>query len=178
MVSIGKCDRESDQSQSHANHHFSESYVNPESFRYLENKRPIKEVEDNVTIDDRPIVDLDAFRYLEAKQANKPKKRMESRSSIDDTPIIAPDAFRYLEKRAEAVKAKKNQDTGPSIDETPQVDLNAFLYLERKAIPKKPEDQGPSIDESSIVNPEAFKYLGKVNRNQVETHSNGNIAFF
>jgi hypothetical protein len=141
---------------------FSESYVNLDSFRYLEAKKPTKTVEDNITIDDRPIVDLDAFRYLEARQAPKGKRDEGARASIDDTPIIAPDAFKYLERRAEAAKLKKGQDTGPSIDETPQVDLSAFQYLERKDIPKKPEE-GPSIDESSIVNPEAFKYLGKEN---------------
>jgi hypothetical protein len=140
----------------------SESYVNPEAFRYLENKRPLKEIEDNLTIDDRPIVDQDAFRYLEARQANKVKKRDDTRSSIDETPIVNPEAFRYLEKRAEVAKNKKNSDVGPAIDETPQVDLKAFQYLERKNIPKRPEE-GPTIDESSIVNPEAFKYLGMIN---------------
>ena len=150
---------------------FSESFVNPDAFRYLEAKKPNKGVEDNMTIDDRPIVDLEAFRYLEARQAPKGKRDEGARASIDDTPIIAPDAFKYLERRAEAAKLKKGQDTGPLIDETPQVNLAAFQYLERKEIPKKPEEQGPSIDESSIVNPEAFKYLGKKQSIFILSHS-------
>lgn len=145
----------------------SESFVNPESFRYLEGKKPLKTVEDNMTIDDRPIVDLEAFRYLEARQTPKNKRDEGVRASIDDTPIIGPDAFRYLERKAEVANLKKQQDTGPSIDETPQVDLTAFQYLERKNLPKKPEE-GPSIDETSIVNPEAFKYLERKPTKKVE----------
>ncbi|CAF4610426.1 unnamed protein product, partial [Rotaria sp. Silwood1] len=145
-----------------------ESFVSPESFRYLEAKKPTKQVDDNIAIDDRPIVDLEAIRYLEARQASKVKKDTDVRASIDDTPIIAPDAFRYLERKTEAAKIKKDQDIGPLIDETPQVDLTAFQYLERKGIPKKVEESGPKIDESSIVNPEAFKYLERKPIKKVE----------
>ena len=137
----------------------SESYVNPEAFRYLEANKPIKKVDDNLAIDDRPIVDLEGIRYLEARQISKVKKEPDVRASIDDTPIISPDAFRYLERKAEVAKLKKDTDKGPLIDETPQVDLKAFQYLEQRGIPKKVQEDGPTIDQTSIINPEAFKYL-------------------
>ncbi|CAF0971766.1 unnamed protein product [Rotaria sordida] len=145
-----------------------ESFVNPESFRYLEAKKPLKATDDNIGIDDRPIVDLEAIRYLEARQASKIKKDTDVRASIDETPIIAPDAFRYLERKVDAAKLKKDQDIGPLIDETPQVNLTAFQYLERKNIPKKVEETGPKIDETSIINPEAFKYLERKPIKKVE----------
>lgn len=47
-------------------------------------------------IDDRSIVDLTAFRYIEAKTNQKDKQGQNVTSGIDDTPIVSPDAFKYL----------------------------------------------------------------------------------
>jgi len=50
-------------------------------------------------IDTAPIVNPDAFRYLE-KPVQQPRNRISS--GVDSTPIVKPDAFRYVETPRES----------------------------------------------------------------------------
>ncbi|UJR26652.1 hypothetical protein I4U23_007969 [Adineta vaga] len=122
-------------------------------------------------IDDSPIIDPSAFRYLNSnsqKSQNKPSAPVDG-SGIDTRPIINLDAVTQLEKRRQQQIEKNNRvrgddGSGPGIDGRPIVDLNAFRHIEAKKNKSKDnEQQGQSvdykIDDRPITNPDAFKYL-------------------
>ena len=47
-------------------------------------------------IDDRSVIDSNAFRYIEAKLNKNEKQGQGTASGIDDRPIVNPNAFKYL----------------------------------------------------------------------------------
>ncbi|CAF1085407.1 unnamed protein product, partial [Didymodactylos carnosus] len=112
-------------------------------------------------IDDAPIIDPSAFRYLNMKERKAQKKTDDIEQGIDDRPIINLDAVQQLERRRQhQLNKKKKDDDIVGIDDRPIVNLDSFRYIENKREGKKnQEDQGPHIDTRPITNPDAFKYL-------------------
>jgi hypothetical protein len=117
-------------------------------------------------IDDSPIIDPSAFRYLnlnEQKAKKKPGSK-EMESGIDDRPIINLDAVAQLERRRQQQLEKNNRLRGDDgskggIDDRSIVDINAFRYIEAKTSKNEKQGQGFSsgIDDRPITNPDAFK---------------------
>jgi hypothetical protein len=116
-------------------------------------------------IDDAPIIDPTAFRYLnlDDKKGQNKKPSAADGSGIDSRPIINLDAVTQLEKRRQQQIEKSNRirgddGSGAGIDGRSMVDANAFRHIEAKANKNKNNDQGGSgIDSTPITNPDAFK---------------------
>ena len=122
--------------------------------------------ETRAEIDDSPIIDPSAFRYLNLNEKKVPNKgpAAANDSGIDSRPIINLDAVTQLERRRQQQIEKNNRlrgddGSGGGIDGRPIVDLNAFRHIEAKANKSKDKDQsvGSGIDETPITNPDAFK---------------------
>jgi hypothetical protein len=120
-------------------------------------------------IDDSPIIDPYAFRYLNLNERKVQKKTAsgEIESGIDSRPIINLDAVAQLERRRQQQIEKNNRLRGDDgskagIDDRSIVDVNAFRYIEAKANRNKENDKqgqgtGSSIDDRPITHPDAFK---------------------
>lgn len=117
-------------------------------------------------IDDAPIINPSAFRYLESGGKNVVNRTPSAAndSGIDSRPIINLDAVHQLEKRRQQQIEKNNRlrgddGSGPGIDSRSMVDANAFRHIEAKTNKNKGNDkQGQGgIDETPITNPDAFK---------------------
>jgi hypothetical protein len=117
-------------------------------------------------IDDKPIIDPNAFRYLNLDDKNVQKKPSAADGSgIDSRPIINLDAVAQLEKRRQQQIEKNNRirgddGSGPGIDSRSMVDVNAFRHIEAKTNKNKDNEQqgqGGGIDSRPITNPDAFK---------------------
>ncbi len=125
--------------------------INPDAFKYLERRSEnTSKDNDQSGIDYKPIVNPDAFRYLEQQGP----RRRDIESGIDTKPIVNPNAFQHIERKG----IPKPELTESSIDTKPIVNPNAFQHIERKGIPK-PEITESSIDYRPIVNPQAFKWV-------------------
>ncbi|CAF1941624.1 unnamed protein product [Rotaria magnacalcarata] len=109
-------------------------------------------------IDDRSIIDSNAFRYIEAKTSKSQKQGQGFDGGIDDRPIVNPDAFKYIDARRQGKPVKQSNE--PSIDTRPIVNPDAFKYIEKRDVPLKRSTDG-GIDSEPIVNPAAFRYLEK-----------------
>lgn len=115
-------------------------------------------------IDDAPIIDPSAFRYLNLNE-KKPSGRPSDESGIDSRPIINLDAVTQLEKRRQQQIEKNNRlrgddGSGSGIDGRSLVNVNAFRHIEEKNKKNKGKEQQDSgIDSRPITNPDAFKYL-------------------
>lgn len=120
-------------------------------------------------IDDAPIIDPSAFRYIESG-GKAPVNRTASaakESGIDSRPIINLDAVHQLERRRQQQIEKNNKlrgddGSGAGIDSRSMVDANAFRHIEAKANkPKNNDKQGQGVDSGidarPITNPDAFK---------------------
>jgi hypothetical protein len=122
--------------------------------------------ETRAEIDDSPIIDPSAFRYLnlgDQKVSNKSSSAA-NESGIDSRPIINLDAVTQLEKRRQQQIQKNNKlrgddGTGPGIDQRSMVDPNAFRHIEAKKnkANEKQGQGGSGIDARPITNPDAFK---------------------
>jgi hypothetical protein len=125
--------------------------------------------ETRAEIDDAPIIDPSAFRYLnlgDQKVSNKSSSAAKE-SGIDSRPIINLDAVTQLEKRRQQQIEKNNKlrgddGTGAGIDRRSMVNPNAFRHIEAKTNKSKgneKEGQGIAggIDATPITNPDAFK---------------------
>ncbi len=133
------------------------NYSKPNSY-YKKNPR--------AEIDDSPIIDPSAFKYLNINE-RKGKKKLgsnEIESGIDDRPIINLDAVAQLERRRQKQLEKNNRLRGDDglqagIDDRSIVDVNAFRYIEAKTNKNEKQGQGDSsgIDDRPITNPDAFK---------------------
>lgn len=120
-------------------------------------------------IDDAPIVDPTAFRYLnlDDKKGQKKPSTPADGSGIDTRPIINLDAVTQLEKRRQQQIEKNNRlrgddGSGSGIDGRAIVDANAFRHIEAKRNKARDNEQqgqgaGSGIDERPITNPDAFK---------------------
>jgi len=117
-------------------------------------------------IDDSPIIDPNAFRYLNLNERKSKKKTgsNEMESGIDSRPIINLDAVAQLERRRQQQLKKNNRLRGDDgsqggIDDRSIVDANAFRYIEAKTNKnvKQGQDMGSGIDDRPITNPDAFK---------------------
>ena len=114
-------------------------------------------------IDDSPIIDPSAFRYLNLGDKPVSKKSPANDSGIDTRPIINLDAVTQLERRRQQQIEKNNRLRGDDgsdagIDGRPIVDINAFRHIEAKANKNKDQQgQGGGIDSRPITNPDAFK---------------------
>jgi hypothetical protein len=133
------------------------TYNKPNSY-YKKNPR--------AEIDDSPIIDPNAFRYLNLNERKNKKKSgsNEMESGIDDRPIINLDAVAQLERRRQQQLEKNNRLRGDDgskggIDDRSIVDLNAFRYIEAKTNKNEKQGQGAGsgIDDRPITNPDAFK---------------------
>lgn len=125
--------------------------------------------ETRAEIDDGPIIDPNAFRYLESGGRNVPSRTPSAanNSGIDSRPIINLDAVNQLEKRRQQQIEKNNRlrgddGSGSGIDGRSIVDANAFRHIEAKGNKNKDSDKqgqgvGSGIDERPITNPDAFK---------------------
>jgi len=120
-------------------------------------------------IDDSPIIDPSAFRYLNLADKKVQKKGTSdvNDSGIDSRPIINLDAVTQLEKRRQQQLQKNNRlrgddGSGAGIDSRPIVDTNAFRHIEKKTNKNKDNEQqgqdiNSGIDNRPITNPDAFK---------------------
>ena len=122
-------------------------------------------------IDDAPIIDPTAFRYLESGGKSAPNRNRSSsaamESGIDSRPIINLDAVHQLERRRQQQIEKNNKlrgddGSGSGIDSRSMVDANAFRHIEAKVNKSKDTDKqgqgvGGGIDARPITNPDAFK---------------------
>ena len=124
--------------------------------------------ETRAEIDDSPIIDPSAFRYLNLGQPEVVNKRPSAanESGIDSRPIINLDAVTQLEKRRQQQMEKNNRvrgddGSGSGIDKRSMVDPNAFRHIEgKKNKANEKQGQGESgIDARPITNPDAFKYV-------------------
>ena len=116
-------------------------------------------------IDDSPIIDSSAFRYLNLNE-QKPSNRPADGSGIDARPIINLDAVTQLERRRQQQIEKNNRvrgddGSGSGIDGRSMVNANAFRHIEEKGKKIKDKDQQDSsgIDSRPITNPDAFKLV-------------------
>jgi hypothetical protein len=158
--------------------------VNPDAFRYLEQRGPPPRRDIESGIDTKSIVDPNAFQHIERKGIPKPEI---TESSIDYRPMVNPKAFKYIE-----AKEPKRVIEGPDVDErsyiNPQsfqnvdrrfgkksddickseIDTRSFIldrnpnalaHLERQSSYPINDKQEGGIDERSYVNPNSFKYL-------------------
>jgi hypothetical protein len=114
-------------------------------------------------IDDSPIIDPSAFRYLNLDDKKAPNKKSSAanESGIDSRPIINLDAVTQLEKRRQQQIEKSHRirgddGSGPGIDGRSMVDANAFRHIEAKTKKGQNNDEG-GIDARPITNPDAFK---------------------
>ncbi len=124
--------------------------------------------ETRAEVDDSPIIDPSAFRYLnlgEPKVVNKSPSAAKD-SGIDSRPIINLDAVTQLEKRRQQQIEKNNRlrgddGSGSGIDQRSMVNPNAFRHIEGKRNkPNEKQGQDDSgIDARPIANPDAFKYV-------------------
>lgn len=117
-------------------------------------------------VDDSPIIDPNAFRYLNFNEKKSKTKSSPNdiESGIDSRPIINLDAVAKLERRRQQILEKNSRlrgDDGPKegIDDRSIIDSNAFRYIEAKAAKSRKQGQGfdGGIDDRPIVNPNAFK---------------------
>ena len=128
--------------------------INPDAFKYLEKRQDsFSQSNEGSGIDAKPIVNPDAFRYLE--QRNIPARR-DVDAGVDTSSRINPNAFQYIEKNV----VPKPDLTESTIDYRPIVNPQAFKWIERKE-PPRPVDDGPEVDERSYVNPQAFQYVDR-----------------
>lgn len=127
---------------------------------YYPKKNPSSE------IDDSPIIDPSAFKYLSLNERRNKKKgnANEMESGIDDRPIINLGAVAQLERRRQQQLEKYNRLRGDDgsqggIDDRSIVDVNAFRYIEARTNKneKQGQDVGSGIDDRPITNPDAFK---------------------
>jgi len=117
-------------------------------------------------IDDSPIIDPSAFRYLNLNERKAKKKTNsdEIESGIDSRPIINLDAVAQLERRRQQQLEKNNRLRGDDgskggIDDRSIIDANAFRYIEARPNKKDKQGQGinSGIDDRPITNPDAFR---------------------
>jgi len=117
-------------------------------------------------IDDSPIIDPNAFKYLNINDRKSKKKTTsdEIESGIDSRPIINLDAVAQLERRRQQQLEKNNRLRGDDgskggIDDRSIVDVNAFRYIEARTNKNVKQGQGfdSGIDDRPITNPDAFK---------------------
>lgn len=136
------------------------SMVDVNAFRHIEAK-PSKNSNpnDNGGVDNRSITNPDAIRNLEARREQKTKKPVDE-SVVDSRPIINPDAFKYLEQRRDQSSRTNDEST---VDARPIVNPDAFKYLEQRRDPSARTNDEGGIDSKPIVNPDAFKYLEQRN---------------
>ncbi|KAI0983646.1 hypothetical protein GJ496_004663 [Pomphorhynchus laevis] len=108
--------------------------------------------EANISVDTRPIVNPEAFKYLERPTAVI--QDSEPRCVIDESHIVDPRAFKYVE--LPAYQPVTISESG--VDTTSIVDPRHFRSLEHKPNQTKVSVE-PEIDSRPIVHPSAFKYI-------------------
>lgn len=120
--------------------------------------------ETRAEIDDAPIIDPNAFHYLNLGNSTAPKRNpAANEGGVDSRSIINLDAVHQLERRRQQQIEKNNRlrgddGSGAGIDSRSMVDANAFRHIEAKGNKNKDNEQGQSgIDSRPITNPDAFK---------------------
>ena len=128
-------------------------------------------------VDQRSMVDANAFRHIEAK-STKSSNPNES-GGVDQRPITNPDAIRSVRendrnlfsicRRCRNLEARRDQRVKKPVDESavdsrPIINPDAFKYLEQRRDQSSRTNDESGIDSKPIVNPDAFRSLEQRNQ--------------